>query len=360
MKTLSVDLGVRSYPIYIGDCFEQPDLFLKTVPNKEVVIVTNSTIAPLYLDRIQDIFLTAGKTVASIILNDGEAYKTLEAVNTVITELLQGNFSRKVALIALGGGVVGDITGFAAASYQRGVDFVQVPTTLLAQVDSSVGGKTGVNHALGKNMIGAFKQPLAVFIDPTTLQTLPKQELIAGFAEVIKHGAIQDRGYFDFLEKNLSAIFALQQEIIEDVVYRSCQIKASVVAQDETEQGLRAILNFGHTFGHAVETALGYGQWLHGEAVGLGMVMAADLSVREGLLNATDAQRLVALIERAQLPITAPPSMTPSNFIQAMYRDKKVEAGTLRLILLKSLGDAVITPEFTRAALDQTLSHFCQ
>ncbi len=359
MKTLTVDLGERSYSIHIGNCLNQADLILETVPNQEIVIVTNETIAPLYLDKVLNIFETAGRKVESVILKDGESYKTFNAVNDIITQLLTHNISRKVALIALGGGVVGDITGFAAASYQRGVDFVQIPTTLLSQVDSSVGGKTGVNHPLGKNMIGAFKQPLAVFIDPTTLQTLPVKELSAGFAEVIKHGAIQDADYFASLEENLDSILALEESAIVDVIYRSCQIKASVVAQDETEQGIRAILNLGHTFGHAVETTLGYGEWLHGEAVGLGLVMAADLSVRLGLISDDFAKRITDLVGRSNLPTKAPATMTVENFKTAMYRDKKVDAGALRLVLLRELGDAYVTADFDLQKLDETLSHFC-
>ncbi|MEJ2041997.1 MAG: 3-dehydroquinate synthase [Reinekea sp.] len=360
MKTLTVDLGDRSYPIHIGNCLSQPDLILNRVPNKEVVIVTNDTIAPLYLNHLMTIFEGAERKVQSVVLTDGEAYKNLEAINQIISHLLQHNISRKVALVALGGGVVGDITGFAAASYQRGVDFVQVPTTLLSQVDSSVGGKTGVNHPLGKNMIGAFKQPLAVFIDPSTLESLPQKELIAGFAEVIKHGAIYDIEYFSYLEQHIDAIFALDKEIIVEAILRSCQIKASVVAQDETEQGLRAILNFGHTFGHAVETTLGYGKWLHGEAIGLGLVMAADLSARLSLISEENANRIARLVEKSGLPVRVPESMTEQDFITAMYRDKKVDAGSLRLVLLRRLGDAYVTDDFSHEALDATLSHFCQ
>ena len=360
MKTLTVELGDRSYPIHIGSCLQAHQLILDTVTNREIVIVTNQTIAPLYLAQVQSIFTADKRQVHSVILEDGEVYKTLDSVNDIISHLLQHNISRKVALIALGGGVVGDITGFAAASYQRGVDFVQMPTTLLSQVDSSVGGKTGVNHRLGKNMIGAFKQPLAVFIDSSTLTTLPKKELIAGFAEVIKHGAIQDAEYFAYLEANVDAILSLQDEVITEVILGSCAIKASVVAQDETEQGLRAILNLGHTFGHAVETSLGYGQWLHGEAVGLGLVMAAQLSVKMGLLSRGDAQRISALVDKAGLPMMVPTQMSKEDFLTAMYRDKKVDAGTLRLVLLRSLGDAFVSADFDLDLLDATLNQFCQ
>ncbi len=359
MKTIQVELGERSYPIYIGACFSNSEIVKKAVTHREVIIVTNETVAPLYLDQVQAIFKEQGRVVLSIILPDGESYKTLDTVNKIFTFLLEHNVSRKAALVALGGGVIGDMTGYAAACYQRGVDFFQMPTTLLSQVDSSVGGKTGVNHPLGKNMIGAFKQPLAVFIDPMTLSTLPAPEIKAGFAEVIKHGIIQDSDYFKYLEENLDKIYALDESALNYIISGSCQIKASVVAQDETEQGIRATLNLGHTFGHAVETTLGYGTWLHGEAVGLGMVMAADLSCRLGLIDSDAVKRVTELIERAGLPIIAPPSMSPEQFMTAMARDKKVESGTLRLVLFKSIGDGFVTADFAVEKLQETLRAFC-
>jgi len=359
MKTYQVELGDRSYPIHIGPCLSDQRLLQATLTQQEILIVTNDTIAPLYLERVMAPLRASGKQVAAVILPDGEQYKNLATLDLIYDELLAQNFSRKVVLVALGGGVVGDMTGFAAASYQRGVDFVQIPTTLLSQVDSSVGGKTGVNHPLGKNMIGAFKQPLAVFIDPSTLSTLPKNEFAAGFAEVIKHGVIQGADYFAMLETRLADIFALDMSALIEVISGSCAIKSSVVAQDETEQGLRAILNFGHTFGHAIETTMGYGQWLHGEAVAVGMVMATDLSSRLGLIEPALAERIIHLVEQAGLPIQAPDKMTVDSFLTAMYRDKKVDAGTLRLVLVRALGDGFLTAEFDPSALKDTLAAFC-
>lgn len=358
MKQFNVELGERSYPIFVGPCFEQPELFNQTIQNREVVIVTNETIAPLYLDAIKKLLEGENRRVDSVILPDGEAHKTLDTVNSIFTHLLQKNYSRKVGLVALGGGVIGDMTGFAAASYQRGVDFYQIPTTLLSQVDSSVGGKTGVNHPLGKNMIGAFKQPKAVFIDPNTLRTLPEKEFAAGFAEVIKHGVIQDADYFHFLESNLDRILNLDSSALIDVISRSCEIKSNVVSQDETEQGIRAILNLGHTFGHAIETTMGYGQWLHGEAVATGIVMAADMSQRLGYIDQPTVERVKRLIAASGLPVTAPESMTVEQFKTAMMRDKKVDAGTLRLVLIEQLGKAFVTADFSTDALEETLQAF--
>ncbi len=359
MKIIPVELGFRSYPIYIGNCLNDHALFDTTIQNKEVVIVTNETIAPLYLSKVQELLTNERRIVHSLVLPDGESFKTLETVNRIFSFLLEKNISRKVGLVALGGGVIGDMTGFAAASYQRGVDFYQIPTTLLSQVDSSVGGKTGVNHPLGKNMIGAFKQPLAVFIDPSTLSTLPTREFSAGFAEVMKHGIIQDADYFEFLESHIEQIFNLNDEILVSVIARSCEIKADVVSKDETEQGLRATLNLGHTFGHAIETTLGYGEWLHGEAVGVGMVMAADLSHRLGLVGKSDVDRISALVKKAKLPVAVPSSMTSAQFMTAMARDKKVDAGTLRLILLRGLGQGFVSADFDQAKLSETLAAFC-
>ncbi len=359
MKTLNVDLGDRSYPIHIGPCLLTPDLLLQTISHQEVLIVSNETVAPLYLSYLESPLKSAGKKVVSVILPDGEKYKTIQTIDLIYDALLTNNFSRKVVLIALGGGVVGDMTGFAAATYQRGVDFIQCPTTLLSQVDSSVGGKTGVNHPLGKNMIGAFKQPLAVFIDPQTLKTLPKQEFSAGFAEVIKHGVIQSDAYFSMLEQKRESIFNLDPETLIDVLSGSCQIKAFVVEQDETEQGIRAILNLGHTFGHAIETEMGYGVWLHGEAVAVGMLMAADLSQRLGMIDSQVTKRIAKLVADSGLPVSVPEKMTVESFLSAMGRDKKVEAGTLRLVLIKGLGEGFVTAEFDHQCLLETLTSFC-
>jgi 3-dehydroquinate synthase len=359
MKTLHVDLAERSYPIYIGSCLANTDLIVETIPHQEVLIVSNETVAPLYLDKIEKPLLDAGKRVESVVLPDGEKYKTLDTVNKIFDVLLEGTFSRKVVLVALGGGVIGDMTGFAAASYQRGVDFVQVPTTLLSQVDSSVGGKTGVNHPLGKNMIGAFKQPLAVLIDPSTLSTLPDREFSAGFAEVIKHGVIQDKSYLEYLEQNIDDIFSQDLVALSEVILGSCQIKRSVIEQDETEQNIRAILNLGHTFGHAIETTMGYGVWLHGEAVAVGMLMAADLSARMGNIEYSDVERIKNLLVASSLPVSVPDKMTPENFLAAMYRDKKVDAGALRLVLILAMGKAEVTGQFDTALLNETLQSFC-
>jgi 3-dehydroquinate synthase len=359
MKNIHVELGDRSYPIFIGNCISAPTLLSTHITHKEVVIVTNETIAPLYLKKIQSHFNLEDKKVHAIVLPDGEKFKTLDTVNLIFTELLEKNISRKAALVALGGGVIGDMTGFAAASYQRGIDFFQIPTTLLSQVDSSVGGKTGVNHKLGKNMIGAFKQPKAVFIDPTTLSTLPKEEFVAGFAEVIKHGLIFDASYFEFLETHLDDILALKSEIIEDVILKSCEIKSSVVSKDETEQGIRAILNLGHTFGHAIETTVGYGNWLHGEAVGVGMIMAADLSCRLGLLSEDTVKRIRNFIVLSGLPGEIPESMNSDDFMIAMARDKKVDAGQLKFVLLRALGDGFVSDSVPPSLLEETLATFC-
>lgn len=357
MRTLTVDLGERSYPIYIGPCLHNEHLFNTLLPHREIAIVTNETVAPIYLSQISSLF-GADKKVITITLPDGEKYKNLQTLNLIFDQLLENNFSRQCALIALGGGVIGDMTGFAAAAYQRGVDFVQVPTTLLSQVDSSVGGKTGVNHLLGKNMIGAFKQPLAVFIDPETLNSLPKAELAAGMAEVIKHGVIQDESYLKFIETNLADILSLNVDAMADVIEGSCRIKSRVVASDETEKGLRAILNLGHTFGHAIETCMGYGNWLHGEAVAVGMLMALDLSERSGFILSKETERLRSLLERTGLPTTVPEEMTEQMFLSAMYRDKKADAGQLKLVLIKSLGEAFVTKDFSKELLQETLVAF--
>jgi 3-dehydroquinate synthase len=355
MKTLKLELGPRSYPIYIGSgLLADEDLLARHVAGRRVAIVTNETVAPLYLDKLRPAF--ARYQPVEVILPDGEEYKSLEVLNRIYDALLAARCDRQTTLVALGGGVVGDMAGFAAATYQRGVPFIQIPTTLLSQVDSSVGGKTGVNHPLGKNMIGAFYQPKTVIIDTDTLNTLPERELSAGLAEVIKYGLIRDREFLEWLETNLEKLLARDPQALSEAIYRSCRNKAEVVAEDETEGGIRAILNLGHTFGHAIETGMGYGNWLHGEAIAAGMVMAADLSCRLGWLSGKDVSRVEQLIARARLPVKPPAELTAERFRELMSVDKKVLAGQLRLVLLKRLGQAVITADFPAAALDATLN----
>lgn len=355
MRTLRLDLGERSYPIYIGsDLLPDARLFAPHVHGRQVLVVSNVTVAPLYLERLERAL--QGFALRSISLPDGETYKTLETLNLVYDALLENRFNRRCTLVALGGGVVGDICGFAAASYQRGVDFIQVPTTLLSQVDSSVGGKTGVNHRLGKNMIGAFHQPNAVIIDTDTLDTLPDRELSAGLAEVIKYGLIREPEFFDWLEANMDRLLARDREALGYAIERSCRCKAEVVASDERESGQRALLNLGHTFGHAIETGMGYGAWLHGEAVGTGMLLAAELSARHGWIGAAEVDRVRRLLERARLPVSIPREMDSDRFLDLMAVDKKVMDGGLRLVLLHGIGKAVVTGDFDpkrlRAALD--------
>ena len=355
---LDVALGERSYPIYIGPgLLQQPELWLQHIHSTQVMVVTNDTIAPLYLQPLLD--QLDGKQVATVILPDGEQFKNLDTLNQIFTGLLEERHNRTTTLIALGGGVVGDMTGFAAACYQRGVEFIQVPTTLLSQVDSSVGGKTGVNHPLGKNMIGAFHQPRCVIIDTDTLNTLPDNELAAGLAEVIKYGLILDADFLTWLEANLAALQQRDPKTLSEAIFRCCQIKADVVAEDEKEAGKRALLNLGHTFGHAIEAQAGYGNWLHGEAVAAGTVMAADLSQRLGWLKAEDVERVTALFKRARLPLAPPAKMQPNEFLSLMAVDKKVLDGQLRLVLLRELGDAVVTADFSAESLQQTLTHCC-
>ena len=357
MKTLHVVLGKRSYPIYIGSgLLDRGELLAPHIAGRQVMIVSNETVAPLYLDRVRQSLVDF--RVDAHILPDGEQFKTLEVLNTIFDKLLQGHFDRSMTLIALGGGVVGDITGFAAACYQRGVNFIQMPTTLLAQVDSSVGGKTGVNHALGKNMIGAFYQPACVIADTDTLYTLDDRQLRAGIAEVIKYGAIRDPEFFIWLENNIYKLLERDPEALASAIEQSCHNKAEVVSLDEREVGLRAILNLGHTFGHAIETGLDYKGWLHGEAVGVGISMAADLSVRLGWLADGDRQRINRLLTSAGLNIKPPEQLTRQQILDLMAVDKKVNAGKLRLILLKGIGDAVITSEFNEAQLRETLATF--
>ena len=340
--TLQVDLGDRSYPIVIGQSLLSiPDLISRHVAGQRVAIVTNTTVAPLYLDRVVSALERAGKQVVTIVLPDGEEEKNWSSLMRVFDVLLAEKCDRKTSMVALGGGVIGDLTGFAAATYMRGVPFIQVPTTLLAQVDSSVGGKTGINHPLGKNMIGAFYQPQAVIADTSTLDTLPSRELSAGLAEVIKHGAIIDEPFFDWIESNIQTLIGRDAAALAYAIKRSCEIKADVVRQDEREGGLRAILNFGHTFGHAIEAGLGYGEWLHGEAVGCGMVMAADLSHRLGFIDAKTRSRIAALVSAAGLPASAP-DLGVERWLELMQVDKKNEGGKIKFILLKPLGASVI------------------
>ncbi len=340
---LNVELGERSYPISIGPgVLDDATLLARQVGGKKVAIVTNTTVAPLYLDKIAAPLRAAGREVVEIILPDGEEHKHWGSLMAVFDALLANKCDRKTTLVALGGGVIGDLTGYAAASYMRGVPFVQIPTTLLSQVDSSVGGKTGINHPLGKNMIGAFYQPRAVLADTGTLSTLPDRELSAGLAEVIKHGAILDLAFFDWIEANIDRLVARDPAALSHAIARSCEIKADVVRKDEREGGLRAVLNFGHTFGHAIEAGLGYGAWLHGEAVGCGMVMAADLSRRLGYIDDAAFERVRALVAAAGLPVAAP-DLGVERWIELMEVDKKNEGGAIKFILLKPLGSPSIT-----------------
>ena len=355
MQTLTVALGDRAYPIHIGNgLLTQPKLILPHLKSKQAAIVTNTTVGPLYLERVQSGLIQAGIKIVSIVLPDGEAYKNGDSLNHIYSTLLQHRIERKGTLIALGGGVIGDLTGFAAATYLRGVPFIQIPTTLLAQVDSSVGGKTGINHALGKNMIGAFYQPQLVLADTDTLDTLPDRELSAGLAEVIKYGLIRDLSFFAWLETNMDKLLARDASALGYAIHRSCRNKAEVVAADERESGQRALLNFGHTFGHAIEVGMGYGAWLHGEAVATGMIMATELSQRLGWLGASDVARIRALISQARLPATAP-ALGREKYLDLMGLDKKVEGGKMRFVLLKAIGEAVLTAEVPAAQLRDTL-----
>ena len=356
MTPLVVELGERSYPIHIGEgLLEHTDLITPTLPGKDVLIVTNETVAPLYLDRLAASL--TGLRVETLVLPDGEAFKTLETLNRVFDCLLQHRYSRDCTLIALGGGVIGDIVGFAAASYQRGVSFVQVPTTLLAQVDSSVGGKTGVNHRLGKNMIGAFYQPRLVVADTSTLGTLADRELSAGIAEIIKYGLVCDQPFFIWLEQNMESLLTRDNAVLSYAINRSCEIKAEIVSADEREAGARAMLNLGHTFGHAIENALGYGEWLHGEAVGAGLNIASRLSTLRRWISPEQGQRIENLLIRAGLPTTVPKGVSPNQLIELMKLDKKVLGGKVRLILLKDIGQALITSDFDRDQVLKILKH---
>ena len=345
MLCVNVELKERRYPIYIGEGLLKDETCYPLKKGDKAMIVTNPTVAQYYLETVTQTLEKIGCQVESVLLPDGEKYKTLESLNLIFTALLKHNHGRDTTIIALGGGVIGDVVGFAAASYQRGVHFIQIPTTLLAQVDSSVGGKTAVNHELGKNMIGAFYQPSTVIIDTLTLNTLPKREVNAGLAEVIKYGAILDYAFFEWLEAHIDELVALNQHSLQYCIARCCQIKADVVARDETEKGDRALLNLGHTFGHAIETHLGYGNWLHGEAVAAGIMMAAVLSEQLGDLSFEDVARLEKLLARSNLPTVSPDTMLPDDYLPHMMRDKKVLAGKLRLVLLKALGQAYVATD---------------
>lgn len=357
MRTLTVALGERAYPIHIGTgLLGDPSLILPYLGSRRVAIVTNEVVGPLYLDRLREALESSGVRVDAVTLPDGESHKDWQTLNLVFDTLLAERCERSTTLVALGGGVVGDMSGFAAATYQRGMPFIQIPTTLLSQVDSSVGGKTAINHPLGKNMIGAFYQPRLVLADIATLDTLPDRELKAGLAEVIKYGLIRDRAFFEWLEGNIERILGRDPEALVFAVERSCANKAEVVAADETEQGERALLNLGHTFGHAIETGMGYGVWLHGEAVAAGTMMAVALSRRLGWISADDVARVEALHRRAGLPVHGP-ALPVSKYLELMAHDKKVVSGRLRLILLRGIGQAVIhtdaPPEAIAAAIEE-------
>lgn len=359
MRQLYVDLGDRSYPIFIADhLLSDSQCFTPYIKGRQVAIVSNETIAPLYMPALEH--LLEDYDLIKIVLPDGESYKNLETLNLIFDGLLKARHSRKTTLIALGGGVTGDMAGFAAACYQRGVDFIQVPTTLLSQVDSSVGGKTGVNHAFGKNMIGAFYQPNAVIIDTQTLSTLPDREFSAGMAEVIKYGLICDKSFYDWLDDNIERLMSRDGEALSYAIHRSCADKAKVVEQDEKESGIRAILNLGHTFGHAIETHMGYGEWLHGEAVAVGIVMAARFSEQLGYISAEEVQAITRLLEKAKLPVNPPQQMDPHDFLKHMAVDKKAIDGRIRLVLLESVGKAVVEDSFSTNSLRSFLEETCE
>ncbi|XP_057965312.1 3-dehydroquinate synthase, chloroplastic [Malania oleifera] len=361
---VEVDLGNRSYPIYIGSgLLDQPDLLQRHVHGKRVLVVTNTTVAPIYLDKVVDALTRRNPNVSveSVILPDGEQHKDMDTLMKVFDKAIESRLDRRCTFVALGGGVIGDMCGFAAASFLRGVNFIQIPTTVMAQVDSSVGGKTGINHRLGKNLIGAFYQPQCVLIDTNTLNTLPDRELASGLAEVIKYGLIRDAEFFEWQEKNMQALMARDPSALAYAIKRSCENKAEVVSLDEKESGLRATLNLGHTFGHAIETGFGYGQWLHGEAVAAGMVMAVDMSYRLGWIDDSIVKRVDNILQRAKLPTAPPGTMTVDMFKSVMAVDKKVADGLLRLILLKGpLGNCVFTGDYDRKAVDETLRAFCK
>lgn len=357
MQTLNLNLGAKTYPIYIGqNLLTKKDLITPFVKSNQIMIVTNTTIAPLYLAKTTELFKDFD--IKTVIIADGEEYKTLTTLNKIYDALLENKFNRDVTIVALGGGVIGDISGFAAASYQRGVSFIQIPTTLLSQVDSSVGGKTGVNHQLAKNMIGAFYQPKCVLIDTSTLATLDDRQFSAGIAEVIKYGLLGDRIFFEFLEKNIYKLLARDNDVLSQAILKSCKDKADIVAKDELEKGSRALLNLGHTFGHAIENTLGYGKYLHGEAVAVGIVMAAHLSMLHGYIANDDVFRIKTILEKANLPISINGKIKKTDFVKAIKVDKKVKDGKIHLILLKSIGNAFISDGFDLKLFNNTISKF--
>jgi 3-dehydroquinate synthase len=356
MEKIRINLGDRSYEICAGkDLLSKEDIFFKYIFRKNIAIITNDTVAPLYLEKLKRNF-SKSKSVIDIILSDGEQFKNHDSLNQIYEALLKNKYGRDSILVALGGGVIGDITGYAAATYMRGIDFIQVPTSLLSQVDSSVGGKTGINHPLGKNMIGAFYQPKLVVIDVDCLKTLPDDELSAGLSEVIKYGLIRDSDFFEWLEGNIESLLKKNPDKLTEAIIRSCKNKAHVVAEDEFEgeKGLRATLNLGHTFGHAIETAMGYGNWLHGQAVAAGMVMAGYLSKRLGNLSEKDFNRLKNIIQHANLPVS-PPNIDKTFFLDLMKNDKKNKDGKIFLVLLKGIGKAYITDDYPHNILEETI-----
>ncbi|HXZ96938.1 MAG TPA: 3-dehydroquinate synthase [Burkholderiales bacterium] len=356
METLKVDLGERSYPIYIGDgLLGRPELLLPGLEQKKAAVVTNTTVAELYLDSLTAVLDKQGVEVVQVVLPDGEKFKNWETLNSIFDTLLSHHCERKTALIAMGGGVIGDLAGFAAAVYMRGVPYIQIPTTLLAQVDSSIGGKTAINHPQGKNMIGAFYQPKLVLADTATLNTLPQREFSSGLAEVIKYGLIRDEAFFDWLDCNVEMLLKHDTAALVYAIRRSCENKVAVVAADERESGVRALLNLGHTFGHAIETGEGYGTWLHGEAIAVGTLLAAQLSRRMGLISEAEVQRITSIYRRARLPISAP-DFGAKRYLQLMSLDKKVERGRIRFILLRKIGEAFITADVPEEVLTATLS----
>jgi len=357
MPSIQVELGERSYPIAIeAGSFKDAGFLLSAIKGSQVVIVTNDVVAPLYLEQLKSLLAHSNKAIHTVILPDGEAHKTLASYEIVLSELLAKRISRDACLIALGGGVIGDLTGFVAASYQRGVDFIQIPTTLLSQVDSSVGGKTAVNHPLGKNMIGAFYQPKAVLIDPISLTTLPENEFAAGMAEVIKYGIIYDAEFFEWLSANKAEIAAKDLGVLSYMIANCCQVKADIVNQDEKEHGIRALLNLGHTFGHAIEAEMGYGTWLHGEAVAAGTVLACRLSVMREQMQVSELRRVEALLAYFGLPVQGPNNMNADSYITHMQRDKKVLSGTMRFILPIGIGKAQVVSDVTQQELSELLN----
>jgi 3-dehydroquinate synthase len=357
-QTLHVSLADRSYPIHIGvGLLSELKLITEHLAGKHVAIISNTTVAPLYMEKVAEQLRNQGYKVVEIILPDGEQYKNSDTLNKIYDALIDARSERSTTLIALGGGVIGDLTGYAAATYLRGVPFIQIPTTLLSQVDSSVGGKTGINHPRGKNMIGAFYQPKVVLIDTDTLKTLPPREYSAGVAEVIKYGLIRDADFFSWLEANMMKLMTLDEAVVAEAVYRSCKNKAEVVAADEKEAGERALLNLGHTFGHAIENGMGYGVWLHGEAVAAGTIMAADLSQRMGWLSVDDIGRIKAIFKTANLD-KAPPTLGAEIYLDLMGLDKKVKDGKIRLVLQQGIGKSVITSDYDAITLQATLAAF--